>query len=304
MTGPFRAACVQVNAGADLVANVAAACEMARRARAEGAELIALPECVALMEPDRRKVAAAAAPEDRHPALLAFRDLARETGAWILAGTVMVPAADGRLANRSCLIAPDGGVAARYDKIHMFDVDLPGGESYRESRTYRPGDAAVVADTPWGRLGMTVCYDVRFPQLYRTLAHAGADFISVPSAFTRQTGTAHWHVLLRARAIECGAFVIAPAQCGTHPGNRQTYGHSLIVDPWGAVLADGGEAPGIAIAEIDPARIAAARAALPTLTHDRPFAAPDATAAAAAPRARRSADPASTRRAPWSSLAP
>ena len=293
MTIPFRLACVQVNAGADLAANVAAASALVRDARAAGAELIALPECVALMEPDRHKVRAQAAPEETHPALLAFRDLARETGAWLVAGTVMVPAADdpraraerdGRLANRSCLIAPDGSVAARYDKIHMFDVDLPGGESYRESRTYRPGDAALVADVPWGRLGLTVCYDVRFPQLYRTIAHAGADFISVPSAFTRQTGTAHWHVLLRARAIECGAFVFAPAQCGEHPGQRLTYGHSLIVDPWGTVLADGGDAPGFVIAEIDPARIGAARAALPTLTHDRPFAAPDTAPASAPPR--------------------
>jgi deaminated glutathione amidase len=284
VSGTFRLACVQVNAGADLAANVAAACAFAREARAAGAELIALPECVALMEPDRRKVLAAAAPEAEHPALLAFRKLARETGAWLVAGTVMVPAADGRLANRSCLIAPNGAVAARYDKIHMFDVDLPGGESYRESRTYRPGDTAVVSDLPWGRLGMTVCYDVRFPQLYRALAHAGADFVSVPSAFTRQTGAAHWHVLLRARAIECGAFVFAPAQCGEHPGRRLTYGHSLIVDPWGAVLADGGEEPGVIVAEIDLAKVVAARAALPTLAHDQPFAAPEATPSPAPPR--------------------
>ncbi len=284
MSVTFRAACVQVTAGADLAANVAAACDLAHQARAAGAELIALPECVALMEPDRKKVLAAAVPEATHPALVAFRDLARETGAWLLAGTVMVPAADGRLANRSCLIAPDGTIASRYDKIHMFDVDLPGGETYRESRTYRPGDAAVVADLPWGRLGMTVCYDVRFPQLYRALAHAGADFVAVPSAFTRQTGTAHWHVLLRARAIECGAFVIAPAQCGEHPGSRLTFGHALIVDPWGTVLADGGEAPGFVIAEIDLAKVAAARAALPTLAHDRPFAAPAAPPVPASPR--------------------
>jgi predicted amidohydrolase len=276
MTAPFRLACVQVTAGGDVAANVQSASALVRDARAAGADLIALPECVALMEPDRKRVRALATPEGAHPALAAFRALARETGAWLLAGTVIVTTEGERLANRSCLVAPDGAVRARYDKIHMFDVDLPGGESYRESATYRPGAEAVLAELPWGLLGMTVCYDVRFPQLYRALAHGGADFISVPSAFTRQTGMAHWHVLLRARAIETGAYVFAPAQCGEHPGKRLTYGHSLIVDPWGAVLADGGEAPGFVIAEIDPAKIEAARRAIPSLTHDRDFAAPGA----------------------------
>jgi predicted amidohydrolase len=156
----------------------------------------------------------------------------------------------------------------------MFDVDLPGGESYRESATYRPGEAAVTAALPWGMLGMTVCYDVRFPKLYLALGGAGADFISVPSAFTRQTGLAHWDVLLRARAIETGCYVFAPAQCGEHPGRRLTYGHSLIVDPWGEVLADAGETPGYVIAEIDPAKVTAARSAIPSLAHERRFAAP------------------------------
>ena len=272
----FRLACVQVNAGDDMAANVAQASALARAARAAGADLVALPECVALMEPRRARVIELAAPEDSHPALAAFRALARELGVWLLAGTVTVRTDEERVANRSCLIAPDGGIAARYDKIHMFDVDLPGGESYRESRTYRPGDAAVSAALPWGVLGMTVCYDVRFPHLYRALARAGADFLSVPSAFTRQTGEAHWHVLLRARAIEAGAYVFAPAQCGEHPGKRLTYGHSLIVDPWGRVLADGGEAPGFVMAELDTAAVAKARQALPSLEHDRPFAAPAA----------------------------
>jgi predicted amidohydrolase len=270
----FRLACVQVNAQGEIEANVKAASALVREAREAGADLIALPECVALMEPQRARVRALATSEDSSTVLAAFRDLARETGAWLLAGTVVVTAEDGRLTNRSCLIAPDGSVRARYDKIHMFDVDLPGGESYRESATYRPGEEAVTAALPWGTLGMTVCYDVRFPQLYRVLAHAGADFLSVPSAFTRQTGTAHWHVLLRARAIETGAFVFAPAQCGEHPGKRLTYGHSLIVDPWGAVLADGGDAPGFVMAEINTLKVAEARRAIPSLAHDRPFTTP------------------------------
>ena len=276
MSTTFKLACVQVSAQDAIEPNVAAACALVRDARKAGADLISLPECVALMEPKGARQRELARPESESTPIAAFRDVARETGAWLLAGTVVVAAEDGRLANRSCLIAPDGSVQARYDKIHMFDVDLPGGESYRESATYRPGTEAVVAALPWGLLGMTVCYDVRFPQLYRALAHAGADFISVPSAFTRQTGLAHWHVLLRARAIETGAYVFAPAQCGEHPGKRLTYGHSLIVDPWGAVLADGGEAPGFVIAEIDPAKIEAARRAIPSLNHDRDFATPSA----------------------------
>jgi predicted amidohydrolase len=280
VTSTFNLACVQVSAQGDIASNVTAASALVRAARAAGAELIALPECVALMEPKGARQRELARVEPESPPLVAFRDVARETGAWLLAGTVVVAAEDGRLANRSCLIAPDGTVRARYDKIHMFDVDLPGGESYRESATYRPGAAAVTAPLPWGTLGMTVCYDLRFPQLYRALAQAGADFISVPSAFTRQTGTAHWHVLLRARAIECGAYVFAPAQCGEHPGKRMTYGHSLIVAPWGEVLADGGEAPGFVMAEIDVAKIAAARRAVPSLSHDRPFTLPQSTDAA------------------------
>jgi predicted amidohydrolase len=178
---------------------------------------------------------------------------------------------DGRAANRSFLFAADGSVLARYDKLHMFDVDLPGGESYRESDTFRPGDSAVVADLPWARLGLSICYDVRFPYLYRDLARAGADVIAVPSAFTRQTGEAHWHVLLRARAIETGCFIVAPAQTGTHHKDRKTFGHSLIVDPWGRVLADAGTEPGIVAADIDLERISAARGAVPALSHDRAY---------------------------------
>jgi predicted amidohydrolase len=183
-----------------------------------------------------------------------------------------------RLANRSFLIDPAGQIKARYDKIHMFDVDLAGGESYRESATYRPGDRAVLANLPWGTLGMTICYDMRFPQLYRTLAQAGAMFITVPSAFTRPTGQAHWHVLLRARAIETGCFIIAPAQCGEHAEGRKTYGHSLIVSPWGEVLADGGEQVGISLVEIDATKVREARGMVPALDHDRAFAGPKVAA--------------------------
>ena len=244
MTSPFRLACVQVNAGNQTMANIDAAAEFARAASDDGADLIAFPECVAMMEMGRDAALAQAKSEDTHPALAAFRDLADELNVWLLGGSLSVLLPEDKIANRLFLIDSDGNVRARYDKIHMFDVDLEDGESYRESATYRPGDAAVLADTPWGKLGMTVCYDLRFPQLYRDLAKAGASLLTVPSAFTRPTGEAHWEVLLRARAIENAAYVFAPAQCGEHPHGRLTHGHSLIVDPWGTVLADGGEAPG------------------------------------------------------------
>ncbi|MBM3488073.1 MAG: carbon-nitrogen hydrolase family protein [Alphaproteobacteria bacterium] len=277
----FRLACVQTTSGNDMAANLAAATAAGRAARAAGADLVAFPEVVAMMEPDRALVPAKAAPFDDHPALRAFQALAAETGAWIVAGTIAVRHGDGTVANRSCLLDAVGRLVAWYDKIHMFDVALAGGESYRESATYRPGDRAVVAATPWGLLGLTVCYDLRFPHLSRDLAKAGALFLSVPSAFTVPTGAAHWEVLLRARAIECGAYVFAPAQCGTHAGGRRTWGHSLIVDPWGEILADGGERPGFVIADIDPAKAAEARRAIPALAHDRPYSQP---AAEPAPR--------------------
>jgi predicted amidohydrolase len=280
MTGRFRVACVQTNTGNDLAANIAAVSALVREARERGADLITLPEVVAMMEPNRQLVVEKAFDEGDHPALAAFRDLARGTGVWLLAGSLTVRAPAGKVANRSILLDPDGRIAGRYDKIHMFDVDLAGGERYRESDTYVPGRETRVAPTPWGGLGMTVCYDVRFPALYRDLALAGADFLSVPSAFTRPTGTAHWSVLLRARAIETGCFVFAPAQCGEHAGGRKTYGHSLIVDPWGAVLAEAGETVGVIVAEIDPARVAEVRAAVPSLRHIRPYSPPSSRRAA------------------------
>jgi predicted amidohydrolase len=283
VTGKLKVACIQTNSAREIAPNVAYVAEQVRAARSAGAELIALPENVAMMEPVSAKLREKAQPESAHTALAAFRDLARETGAWLLAGSLAVKLDDGRIANRSILLKPDGTTAARYDKIHMFDVDLENGETYRESATFRPGEAAVIAATPWHGLGMTVCYDLRFPHLFRALAQAGAAMIAVPSAFTEVTGRAHWHVLLRARAIETGCFVIAPAQCGVHAEGRRTFGHSLVVDPWGEILADGGAEPGIVTADIDLGKVARVRAMIPSLQHDRMFEMPSGDAPAGAP---------------------
>jgi predicted amidohydrolase len=268
-----RAACVQLNAGTELGPNLEAAADGIRRARDAGATLIATPECTGFIAMGRAAVLARARTEAEHPGLPLFADLARETGATLLIGSLAIAVGDGMVANRSILFGPDGAILARYDKIHMFDVDLAGGESYRESASFRAGSEGIVAELPDGpRLGMTVCYDLRFPQLHRALAKEGAAILSIPAAFTWKTGSAHWHVLLRARAIEAGAFVIAPAQTGTHDQGRRTWGHSLIVDPWGTVLADAGEPAGIVVtADLDLDRVAEARAAIPALRHDRPF---------------------------------
>ena len=274
MSVKFTAACIQPDTGAEIAANLAWLAGQVRAARAAGADFIATPEVSNFRETRRKLMFEKAEAEADSASLATFRELAVETGAWLLAGSLAIRLDDdARVANRSYLIGPDGNIAATYDKIHMFDVDLPNGEWYRESESFRPGQAAVLAATPWGRLGMTVCYDLRFPHLYRDLAKAGAEMLTVPANFTHTTGKAHWHVLLRARAIECGAFVIAPAQCGTHPGKHRTYGHSLIVDPWGEVLVDAGPAPGFVTAEIDMAKVPKARAAIATLTQDRPYAA-------------------------------
>ncbi|HEV7996448.1 MAG TPA: carbon-nitrogen hydrolase family protein [Stellaceae bacterium] len=283
MSANFTAALVQFTAARDYEPNIRIVSEMIRRARDGGADLVLTPENTGLMEPIGKLRREKARDEANHPVLAALREVARETGAWLLLGSLAVDISrepgvsegERRLANRSYLIDAAGGVVAHYDKIHMFDVDLAGGESYRESNAFRPGDRAVVAETPWGVLGMTVCYDLRFPQLYRALAQAGADFLAIPSAFTVPTGTAHWQVLLRARAIETGCFVFAPAQCGEHAEGRRTYGHSLIVDPWGKVLADGEETVGLVSARIDLGRIAEAHRMVPSLGHDRPFAGPE-----------------------------
>jgi predicted amidohydrolase len=268
----FKLACIQITAADDIDANIQATSALIREAHAAGAELIATPENTGLMAAKSDITLAKAQIESEHAPLVAYRALAAELKAWLLVGSLAVKLpAESRIANRSYLVDPSGRIAASYDKIHMFDVELATGERYKESRTYRPGESACLVALPWGMLGMTICYDLRFPQLYRTLAKNGASFLSIPSAFTRPTGQAHWHVLMRARAIETGCFVFAPAQCGEHPGKRKTYGHSLIVDPWGQVLADGGEATGFVLADIDPAKVAEARNQVPSLAGDRPF---------------------------------
>lgn len=271
MSAVVKAACVQVNAGTELQSNLDAAGDLVRRARDAGAEFITLPENVGWIVQGRAKTMARVKVEAEHPGIPFFADLARETGAWILAGTLGVLQDDQRVANRSYLFNPQGQAVSHYDKIHMFDVDLKDGESYRESATFRPGERAVVAATPWGGVGMTICYDVRFPYLHRALAKAGASIITAPAAFTVPTGRAHWHTLLRARAIETGCFVVAPAQTGTHDEGRQTYGHSLIIAPWGEVLADAGEEVGFVTADLDMARVEEARRMVPALGHDRDF---------------------------------
>ena len=266
----FTAACVQLNAGEDVASNIAAAVAGIDAAVRQGADFIALPENVVQMPADWTRAGREALSEDVHAGVRALREAARRVGKWILAGSFAVRATDAKLVNRLLLVSPAGEITARYDKIHMFDVDLPD-RAYRESRTFHSGSTAVVAELPWLKVGLSICYDVRFPHLYRSLAKAGAGLLVVPSAFTQVTGQAHWHVLLRARAIETGCFVVAPAQTGTHPGGRQAFGHSLIVAPWGEVLADGGEEPGITTALIDTARIDEARRRIPALTHDRDF---------------------------------
>jgi predicted amidohydrolase len=286
MSGAFTVSCIQFTSARDYEPNIRVVSDLVRRARDGGADFVMTPENTGLTEPVRKLRREKARDEANHPVLAALREVAQETGVWLLIGSLAVDLsrepgtaeAERRLANRSYLVDPGGAVVARYDKIHMFDVDLAGGESYRESNAFRPGGRAVLGETPWGVLGMTVCYDLRFPHLYRALAQAGADFLAIPSAFTVPTGKAHWHVLMRARAIENGCFVFAPAQWGEHAEGRRTYGHSLIVDPWGEVLADAGDGVGIVTARIDPAAIAKARRMVPSLKHDRAFTKPELAA--------------------------
>jgi predicted amidohydrolase len=270
----FRAACVQLRSSDDPGENIRFASQLIREARAAGADFIATPENTNLMAADGGAKLELSCTEENDRALPVFRALAEELGAWLLIGSLTIRVNDTQTANRSFLINPRGAITARYDKIHLFDVDLPSGEQYRESRSVAGGMTAITADLPWGRIGLSICYDLRFPQLYRAFAQAGAFALTVPSAFTETTGNAHWHVLLRSRAIENGAFVIAPAQGGVHANGRRTYGHSLIVSPWGEMLAEAGIDPGVILAEIDPAESLAARARIPSLEHDRAFAGP------------------------------
>jgi predicted amidohydrolase len=265
----FKAACVQLNSKRTLDENLPTIRDLILDAAARGADFITLPECSGAMEPVAERSRANTPSEDKHEGLPLVAGLARDKGVWILVGSFGIKLEGGKIANRSYLFDPNGAVVTTYDKIHMFDVDIGDGQTYRESATYEPGSCGVVTDLPWGRLGLSICYDVRFAYLYRALAHAGADFLTVPAAFTKVSGEAHWHVLQRARAIETGCFVISAAQCGTHAEGRQTYGHSLIVDPWGTVLADGGDEVGVITATIDPAAVVEARRRIPALTHDR-----------------------------------
>ena len=282
MSNAFTASCIQFTSARDYEPNIRVVSDLVRRARDDGADFVMTPENTGLTEPIGKLRREKARDEANHPVLTALREVAQETGVWLLIGSLAVDLSreldtgqgEGRLANRSYLLDSSGAIIARYDKIHMFDVDLAGGESYRESNAFRPGGRMVLAETTWGVLGMTVCYDLRFPHLYRALAQAGADFLAVPSAFTVPTGKAHWHVLMRARAIENGCFVFAPAQWGEHAEGRRTYGHSLIVDPWGEVLADAGEGVGIVSARIEISGIAKARRMVPSLQHDRPYTKP------------------------------
>lgn len=273
----MRAALVQLTVSDDPAANLPQTVAAIRTAAAGGADLILTPECTNSLSSNRAYQNSVLYPEATDPTLAALRDEAARAGRWLLIGSLGLKTedADGRFANRSFLIAPDGAIAARYDKIHMFDVNVSETEVYRESAGYRPGTQGVVAQTPFGAIGMTVCYDLRFAYLHRRLAQGGAQILTVPAAFNHITGAAHWHVLLRARAIETGCFVLAPAQTGFHPETagkgRNTYGHSLAVAPWGEVLADAGTEPGVTFAEIDLARVTEARARVPALTHDRAF---------------------------------
>jgi deaminated glutathione amidase len=270
--GPtFKIALVQMRSGLHPDANLAAALSAIDEAARVGAGYVLTPEMTNIMDSKRERFFAAITDEEHDPTLAALREAARRHSIFVHAGSLAIKLSADKAANRSFLIDRDGEIVARYDKIHMFDVDLANGESYRETRNYRPGELAVTADLPWGKLGLTVCYDLRFPALYRALAEAGASFLTIPSAFTQETGEAHWHVLTRARAIENGCFVFAAAQGGRHEGGRETFGHSLVVDPWGRILAEGGAEPGIIVAEIDPAEVVGARAQIPSLRHGRRF---------------------------------
>jgi deaminated glutathione amidase len=267
----FTVGLIAMRSGRDPQTNLDAVLAAVDEAKRSGADYVLTPEMTNIMEVKRERLFANILPDESDPTLATLREVARELGIFVHIGSLAIKASPEKAVNRSFLIDRHGDILARYDKIHMFDVDIGDGETYRESNTYRAGELAVVADLPWGRIGLTVCYDLRFPALYRALAEAGASFLAIPSAFTRLTGEAHWHVLQRARAIENGCFVFAAAQGGKHENGRETFGHSLVVDPWGRILAEGGTEPGVVLAEIDPAEVAAARAKIPSLHHGRRF---------------------------------
>ena len=267
----FRVGLIQMRSSRTPAENVEAAARLIGEAKSGGADYVLTPEMTNIMESSRERLFATIVPEEHDSSLATFRELARVLQLYVHVGSLAVKVSPDKAANRGFVIDRRGDIVARYDKIHMFDVDLANGESYRESRSYRPGDLAVVTDLPWGRLGITICYDLRFPALYRALAEAGSIFLAIPSAFTRQTGEAHWHTLMRARAIENGSFVFAAAQGGMHENGRETFGHSLVADPWGRIIAETGTEPGVLFADIDPAEVAAARSRIPSLQHGRRF---------------------------------
>jgi len=272
----FTAAMVQMRTAMYPEASLAKASKLIREAAAQGADYVQTPEVSNIIQKNRKGLFELLAPEEEDLSLKAYRELARELKIHLHVGSLALRATPERAVNRSFLIAPDGSILASYDKIHMFDIELEGGESYRESANYQPGETAVISDLPWGRIGLTICYDVRFPALYRALAESGASFITVPSAFTVRTGEAHWHTLLRARAIENGCYIFAAAQAGKHESGRETYGHSLIVDPWGVVLAEGGGTEsGVIMAKIDSAKVENVRKTIPSLQHGRRFSVAD-----------------------------
>jgi predicted amidohydrolase len=269
--GKFLAGLVQMRSGRTPQTNLDAATALIREAAAAGAQYVQTPEMTNIMELSRENLFAAITDEEKDICLAAFSKLARELKIHLHIGSLAIRVSPEKAANRAFVIDPRGAIVARYDKIHMFDVDLAGGESYRESNNFRPGESAVAVDLPFARFGLTICYDLRFPALYRAIAEAGATMLTIPAAFTRQTGEAHWHTLIRARAIENGSFVLAAAQGGLHENGRETFGHSLVVDPWGRIIAEGGTEPGVIMAEIDPAAVTAARAKVPSLQHGRRF---------------------------------
>ncbi len=276
---PFVVAMVQMRTGLLPEPSFEQAEALIREAASQGADYVQTPEVSNMMQVSRAALFEHLASEDDDASLRAYRDLARELRIHLHIGSLALRATPERAVNRSFLIAPNGGILASYDKIHMFDIDLGDGESYHESASYQPGETAVISDLPWGRIGLTICYDLRFPSLYRALAESGASFLAAPSAFTRKTGEAHWSTLLRARAIENGCFLFAAAQAGAHENRRETYGHSMIVDPWGVVLAEAGAEPGVILATIDPAAVERARRSIPSLQHGRRFSIRDANAA-------------------------
>jgi predicted amidohydrolase len=269
----MRAALYQANSGIDPLIGARALVEAVERAAGEGADMLFTPEMSEILDRDRARAAGSIVAEDQDVALAAAREAAAKHKLWVHLGSLALrgEGGDGRNVNRGFVIDDQGAIRARYDQMHLFDIDLPDGQSIRESAAYAPGGQAVAVDTPWGRLGLSICYDLRFPDLFRALSDAGATMIAIPAAFTVPTGQAHWHVLMRARAIEASAFVIAAAQTGRHADGRVTYGHSLVVDPWGEILVDMGKEPGLALVEIDPRRLAEVRGQIPVIQHRRPI---------------------------------